>query len=103
MIATGLTAAMPIAAFLRRDLPLFFENFESYKGSGASASVGASAPVGAAPREIVPDSMAASAIALAAQASAPLADLALAGTVNQEPTPTMDVIKVSPPKSPDNV
>jgi hypothetical protein len=93
MIATGLTAAMPIAAFLRRDLPLFFENFESYKGSGASASDGAFASAGAAPPEIARAdlALAATVIARAAPASPSLADLALAGTVNQ-------IIKVGSPK-----
>jgi hypothetical protein len=92
MITTGLTAAMPIAAFLRRDLPLFFETFESYKGGGASASGGAALP------GFVSDSIAATAIAQPTPASAPMADLAPAGTVEQLTTPTMDVIKVSPPR-----
>jgi hypothetical protein len=89
MVCTGLTAAMPIAAFLRRDLPLFFENFEAFKG-GPQASVAAS------PAEFV--SLPAAALPNVAPAIAPPADMALAGAVELMPTPTMGVIKVSPPK-----
>ncbi len=41
MVATGLTAAMPIAAFWRRDLPLFIEMLEGYKEGTSSRAAGA--------------------------------------------------------------
>jgi hypothetical protein len=45
--ATGLSADMPVKAYLRRDLPLFFEIFEAYKGGPklGTSSVGSGSPV----------------------------------------------------------
>ena len=44
MVATGLTANMPVPPYLRRDLPLFFETFEAYKAKAASGSHGSTMP-----------------------------------------------------------
>jgi hypothetical protein len=44
MVATGLTADMPVPPYLRRDLPLFFETFEAYKAKAASGSHGSTIP-----------------------------------------------------------
>lgn len=121
MLVTGLTAAMPIAAFLRRDLPLFFETFEAYKEGASSTAAGAnegasSAAAGAfaalsdvpstalvalAPDAAVSVSGAASSGSTAASASPAGAAFAaaLTDTVDQLPTPTMDLIKVSPRKT----
>jgi hypothetical protein len=107
MVASRLSAAMPIAAFLRRDLPLFFETFEAFKVGGSSASAGL-AMVQAAPGIAAPG-LAALADQAPASTAAPVsastaaavlanpADLALADIAG--PMPTMDVIKVSPPKN----
>jgi hypothetical protein len=44
MVATGLKADMPVSPFLRRDLSLFFETFESFKVGRASGSASGGAP-----------------------------------------------------------
>jgi len=121
MVVTGLTAAMPIAAFLRRDLPLFFETFEAYKEGASSEAAGAkegassaaagafaaladvpsSALVAFAPDAAVSVCGAASSGSTAASASPAGAAFAasLANAVDPMPTPTMDHIKVSPRKT----
>jgi hypothetical protein len=85
MVATGLTAAMSLPPYLRRDLPLFFETFEAYKvKAGAASSTG---PPAAAAETV-----------RAATASSDGTSLAAAAALNEDaPHPFMgpEVIKVS--------
>jgi len=118
MVATGLTAAMPIAAFLRRDLPLFFEMFEGYKEgtSSAAAPATSSAAAPAIPLCDVPSfALVAASPAAAAVSSCKAASskstaagaspagaafaAALADAVPPIPTPTVDFVKVRLPKT----
>ena len=89
MVATGLTAAMPLAPYLRRDLPLFFETFETYKvkAGAASGSSGITRPPAAAAET-----------AKAATASSDGTSQAAAASLNPEAAHTFmgaEVIKVS--------
>jgi hypothetical protein len=113
MVATGLTAAMPIAAFLRRDLPLFFEMFEGFKEGASSVAAGAipltaggAIPLTDAPplaldaatpaAAAVSEGGAASSNSTAASASPAGAAFAAAlqGADAPIPTPAMDFVKV---------
>jgi hypothetical protein len=81
MVATGLTADMPMAPFMRRDLPLFFETFESFKAGKASGSD--KAPPGAL------------AIADKVPASPPADAVSAQPAEAASSFPAVDVIKVS--------
>jgi hypothetical protein len=107
MAATGLTADTPIAPYLRRDCPLFFEIFEAYKvkASSAMALEGSTGPPGLAPLTAAgPPSASASStdkappssegMAVAAEVSG---DRALLHQMSAAP---LDVIKVGPPFPP---